>query len=559
MKTSFFGIVIGDTFRVSAKWLWHASHGIRWRLSLSSLLGIIRVAAGLGFIYVSKLLVDMATHRLQGDSHDMVSLGIVMVMLMLLQIGTGAFSSWFSMQTQIMMSNRNRNRIYTHLMHSQWLGKGRLHSGDVLNRLEEDVRVITSTLCGSLPQVLVTTVQLIAAFVFLSRLSMVMACSIALIMPFFLLFSKIYVRTVRRLTKQIRDTDSIVQSHLQESIQHHVLIQSMEQSGIMSDRLHGMQDTLYRQTMHRTRFSIFSRIMVTLGFAAGYLAAFIWSIIQLDAGTITFGTMTAFLQLVSQIQNPAVGLSQLIPSFIHASTSVDRLRELEEIPSEEGLDKKLISGVVGIRLSDVTFRYPDGDRNILQHFSHDFRPGSRTAIVGETGAGKSTMIRLMLSLLRPDAGSISLYNAAGESLSAQAETRCNMVYVPQGNSLLSGTIRQNLLLGNPDATEEQMYEALHRASADFVRDLNMGLQTVCGEYGEGLSEGQAQRIAIARGLLRPGSILLLDEFSSSLDMDTEQTLIHNLIQTCQDKTMIFITHRNMIIDYCDEVIKMQSL
>lgn len=549
-------VKMNATLKESAKWLWKASAGIRWRLTLSSVFGLVRVASGLGFIYVSKLLVDMATDKIYDDKRNMMMLIIILIVLLACELATSAYSSWFSAQTQINMTNRNRNRLFKHLMKSCWIGRGQMHSGDVLNRLEEDVRVITSTLCGSLPQVIVTTSQLIAAFIFLCQMSTVMAISIAMIMPFFLAFSKIYIKTVRKLTKKIRSTDSQVQSHIQESLQHHVLIQSMEQSSNMSDKLHDMQDTLYEQTMQRTRFSIFSRIMISVGFTVGYLAAFLWSIAQLDAGTITFGTMTAFLQLVAQIQNPAVGLSKLIPSFVHATTSVDRLRELEDIEIEDDDNKVPLDGVAGIKMENITFRYPDGDHNILNNFTHDFKPGSRTAIIGETGAGKSTMIRLMLALLKTNEGNISLYNTIGDQMNVAANSRCNMVYVPQGNSLLSGTIRNNLQLGNPQASESEMKEALHRASADFVNELPNGLDTLCGEYGEGLSEGQAQRIAIARGLLRPGSILLLDEFSSSLDTETENTLIKRLLESCSNKTMIFITHRNMIINYCDDIVKL---
>jgi ABC-type bacteriocin/lantibiotic exporter with double-glycine peptidase domain len=242
--------------------------------------------------------------------------------------------------------------------------------------------------------------------------------------------------------------------------------------------------------------------------------------------------------------------------------------ELEALPREEEGEPVLLAGPAGVRFEGVSFAYASrGDsgqyprsgygRWILDGFSHDFRPGSRTAIVGPTGVGKSTMIRLMLALLRPQKGSVTVYSGLGSGYTASPATRCNLVYVPQGNTLFSGTIRENLMMGNPEATDEQLTSALHTAAADFVFDLPAGLDTQCFESGAGLSEGQAQRIAIARALLRPGSILLLDEFSSALDAETESVLLERLTSELPNHTMIFITHRDRIIDFCDSVLRLE--
>lgn len=297
--------------------------------------------------------------------------------------------------------------------------------------------------------------------------------------------------------------------------------------------------------------------MVSFGFVAGYLFVFIWSLFQLQQGLITFGVMSAFLQLVGQIQRPTIELTRLLPQFVHATTSIDRLHELEALPGEETADRHRLDGKVGILMQEVTFGYEEG-KEVLHRFTHDFKPGSRTAVMGETGAGKSTTIRLILSLLKPKSGTIELYNAS-ERIVADARSRCNTVYVPQGNSLLSGTIRDNLLLGDPDAGDPALYEVLHHTAADFVKDLPEGLNTVCGEQGGGLSEGQAQRIAIARGLLRKGNILLLDEFSASLDEETEEILMERLLANYPDKTMIFITHHETVAGYCSDVVHLKKL
>jgi ABC-type bacteriocin/lantibiotic exporter with double-glycine peptidase domain len=332
----------------------------------------------------------------------------------------------------------------------------------------------------------------------------------------------------------------------------------MENEGRMEGRLDDLQDREYDQIKERTRFNIFARTMVSAAFSFGYIAAFLWGVYGISKGSITFGVMTAFLQLVGQVQRPVVNLTRQIPSFVYSTTSVDRLMELEDAPKESAGDPVKLAGAAGIRVEGVAYRYPDGKRMILKDLSYDFPPLSRTAIVGETGSGKSTLIRLMLALLKPVEGRVVLYDEAQE-VPASAATRCNLVYVPQGNTLFSGTIRENLLMGNPEATEEQMKSALETAVADFVFTLPDGLETRCGEGGSGLSEGQAQRIAIARGLLRPGSILLLDEFSSSLDPETERKLMDNLTKKAAGKTMIFITHRERIAQLCERTCRIDRL
>lgn len=294
----------------------------------------------------------------------------------------------------------------------------------------------------------------------------------------------------------------------------------------------------------------------------------LWGAIRLSTGSITFGTMTAFLQLVGKVQRPALDLSRLLPSFINALTAVERLMELEELPSEASRTTQLFPQTPDLQLKDVTFSYSTGDRPILNHFSCNFPAGSCTAVLGETGAGKTTLIRLLLALATPQEGSITLspantaqpplstLNFQLSTLEVSPQTRSNFVYVPQGNTLFSGTIHDNLLMGNPHATEAQMLQALRTACADFVLSLPDGIDTNLNEQGGGLSEGQAQRIAIARALLRPGHILLLDEATSALDPETERQLIKNLRRDCTGKTFIFITHHPAVAEACEATIQL---
>lgn len=518
---------------------------------------VMLTACSIGFVYVSKKLVDTAVALLSDKqpSHSLSFWAVLMVSIILFRIALNALRSYLQTRTEISMKNSLRKRLFDILLHIQNDGGTRHHSGDVLNRLQDDVRVVSNAFAVSLPNLLGTGLHFLAAFIFLMTLEPRLGLLIVVIAPAGLIIGKFVTSRIRNLTHDIRRTSSQVQSHLQESVQNITLIQTMEYAGSSTSTLDSIQGELYGNEIRRTRFSVVSRIFISLAFQAGHAVAFLWGVWGISTGSVTYGMMTAFLQLVGQIQRPLADMSGQIPSLIHASASIDRLMDLEALPSEEPAEPCLLSGKVGIRLDNVSFSYPDNKSDVLHDFSYEFKPGSRTAIVGPTGIGKSTMIRLLLALLKPRAGRISLYDSESE-VTVSPATRINMVYVPQGNSLFSGTVRDNLLMGNPEATQKQLEDALHVAAADFVFSLPSGLDTQCFEAGAGLSEGQAQRIAIARALLRPGSVLLLDEFSSALDPETETILLERLTKELPDHTMIFITHRDKIIDYCDSVLRL---
>lgn len=536
------------------KWLWAASDGFRLSVVWCALTGALNVSVSLCFVFVCKHLIDIAT----GISND--SLGAYigwMAICLTAQLVLSVIRSRLTTRTEVKLRNGLHNRLFEHLMKSQWNGREAFHTGDLLNRIEADTASVTDTVCRTVPTAFVTIVQLGGALYFLSRLDMRLTGILVFIMPLAILFSKSYVRKMRRMSREIRETDSRIQSHLQENLQHRIIVRALEYTRQTVEKLGSLQASLQRQVYRRTDFSVFSRSMVQIGFMTGYAVAFLWGVFGLRDGTVTFGMMAAFLQLVSQAQRPMVDLSRQIPAFIRVFTATERLAELTSLPLERQGKSVRLTGNLGIRISHVRFSYPDSGREVLAGFSHDFRPGSLTAIVGETGVGKSTLIKLILALVQPKEGNIVIYNEQ-EEVTASPQTRCNLSYVPQGNTLFSGTIRDNLLIGNPNATEADMRSALHTAVADFVFSLPGGLDTACGEQGTGLSEGQAQRIAIARGLLRPGNILLLDEPSSALDGETEKELLRRLAKEVTGRTVVLITHREMIAGLCSKVVRMKE-
>ncbi len=528
------------------RWLWQAWRGNHIQATLNAAIGLVDVCLSLSQVWAVKHAIDVASGAVSGSIYMAVGL---MGLLIAAGFALNIASIWVRNILGVRAQNRMQQHMLDRLLRSEWHGKERHHSGDVLNRLETDVANVVGFLTETIPNTLSVLALFVGAFFYLFSMDHTLAFITVAIIPVFVAFSKIYMGRMRKLTRSVRDSDSRVQSILQETIQHRMVIKTLESEDEMTARLDHTQATLRRNVVKRTRFSVFSNLALNSGFAFGYLVAFLWAAVRMSAHTLTFGGMTAFLQLVNKIQTPARSLTKLVPAFVSVLTAAERLMELEELPLEQQGDNLRIDSPCGLRLHHVGYTYEDGTRRVIDNLSFDFAPGSATAVLGETGAGKTTLIRLLLALLHPEEGRIDIYDAHG-SHAISPLTRCNFVYVPQGNTLMSGTIRDNLRLGKTDASEEEMRDALHRSCADFVFDLNQGLDTVCSEQGGGLSEGQAQRIAIARALLRDRPILLLDEATSALDGDTECRVIRNIMAD-HSKTIIFITHRPAVLQYCD--------
>ncbi len=538
------------------QYLWRVADGFRGTAIARTLAGIVRVALSLAFIWLSKTAIDCATGRVEAADGALTLWFGLMVGCLLCDIAIAQWSRYIESRALMRMNNRINRRLFNALMTMPLVnGQQGFHSGDMLNRLTLDVRTLSSFCLSQLPSMVVMIVQLIGSFAFLAWLNPFLALAPIVIMPLCLLASKLYFRRQRRLAAAIREGESDMHVSIQEGLKHRLVLKSLECIDVIDSRLGAIHQRLDASNREQTRLSVVSSGLVRLGFVLGYLTAFGWSIFSLQAGVITFGTMSAFIQLVSRIQSPIAGLTGYIPSFISTSVAIDRLREIDaDLPAAEPSGECEPMANAGVRVSDLSFSYESGSEEVLSSFSHDFKPGSRTMIVGSTGAGKTTLIKLLLGLLKPDSGRIEIYGDGG-SREVSSSTLCNFVYVPQGNSLLPGSIRDNLLLAAPDATDERLADVLHIAAADFVFSLPQGLDTSCDEAGGGLSEGQAQRVAIARALLRPGSILLLDEFNSALDVDTAATLMRRLSARCPDSTIIIIAHhQSAIAPYCDTLL-----
>ena len=542
------------TARIIMKWLWGAWKGNQLQAILNALIGLGMVAVSLIQVWAMQRAIDVAAGAREGNIF--VATGVI-AFFILCEFALNISSVWVKNILGVKAQNKMQQRMLDRILRSEWHGKEKRHSGDIINRLESDVNTVVNFLTETLPNTLSVLALFFGAFFYLFSMDKFLAIAIVIMLPLFLGFSRIYIGQMRRLTRLVRDSDSKVQSVLQETVQNRMLIKTLESDDAMVDKLEDTQSELRQNVIKRTRFRLYTNFVINFGFAFGYLFAFLWAALRMLDHTLTFGGMTAFLQLVNRIQGPARNLTALIPSFVSVFTAAERLMELEENPLEEQGEPIEIDAPCGIKLTDVSYAYDDADEYVINHLNYDFYPGSCTAILGETGAGKTTLIRLILALLHPTRGKVEIYNANKKN-ELSPRLRCNFVYVPQGNTLLSGTIRDNLRLGNLNATDEDMYDALHEACADFVKDLPDGLETQCSESGGGLSEGQAQRITIARALLRNRNIMLFDEATSALDPETEKQLLKNILAN-HDKTVIFITHRPAVVDYCDQTLKIERV
>lgn len=544
--------------------VWHQLKANRLQFFNNIVAGLIIVALDFFFVWITKKTIDIATDV--SNCFSLTTATFLLVITMVLQLIISAWRSWINAMLSVKATNKMQLDIFKNAISTPWLFRNKYHSGDLVNRIEKDVNIIINFVTDTLPSFFVVAVQFCGAFAFLYLMDKNLSLFIVIIIPFFLILSKLYVKKIRRISRRVRDIDSRLQSQYQESIHNNIIIRTLEGAiSVFLSKICFTQDLLVNFVRRRSFFSITSTLVVNFGFACAYLFTFIWGTYHLSKGLITYGTLIAFIQLVAQIQRPARGMIKFVPEIIGLLTSGERLLEIKQI-SENSASESVLSSTseasnvylekleIGVKLTNVSFGY-DQNKLILDNVSYDFPPRSRTLISAPTGRGKTTLIRLMMGLFRPNCGDISVYNDKF-SYKIGSSTLSLFAYVPQGNTLFSGTIRSNLKLAAPNATDEELYHVLKIVKADFIKGLPQGLSTPCGESGTSLSEGQAQRICIARTLLKNAPVLLLDEATSALDEETEATLLNNINVSYPNTTIICISHRQKAREFCTAIFKL---
>ncbi len=539
-----------STFIAVIKFLYKTAKNYKWIIILIIILDVAEVGLSLLFVWLSKNTIDVATGTMDGN---LTNYAIKLVIIVLAQILLQIVSIRISNISWTKMSNSLRYKMYDSLVYAQWNELKFIHSGDMLNRIMRDSEDIIKILISGVPAAISATIQLIGAVIMLFSFDSTLAIILGIGVPFLAVFSKIYYNKMRLYSQQIKESESKITSTLEEGLMNQLVIRSFELQPYTLNNLKSEQSILLKKVRKRTRINVFANIFMRLSFQGGYITAFLWGIKGLYSHTITVGMLTAFLQLVARIQRPVFDLMSQLPNIVAARTSADRLQTILSIKKENISERIFFNEPVELKVEDITFSYENNSRKILENFSMTAKQGDLIAVIGESGAGKTTLLRLLLSLEKPNSGNIRL-KSKNYSTEISEKTRSNFVYVPQGASLFSGTIRDNLMIGKENATDNELKHVLEIASAQFVYNLPNGLDTYIGEKSSGISEGQAQRIAIARSLLRPGKILLLDEATSALDSKTEKEFLNNLNKNLGDRIVIFVSHHEEVKDFCKKYV-----
>lgn len=534
------------------KWLMKYSKPYMGRIALMMVFSITSTVVSLWMVQISKNIIDNAT----GGNKFLTLLIVYFILLVAMQV-VGIVSTLLTAVLNEKFSFGIRKQIYDKIIRSHWMDVKKYHTGDLMTRLTSDAGAIADGIIGTIPSIIILFVELLMVFVTLFIYSKLLAFFALMVAPVAAIVSFFLGKKLKKLQVKVQESESNYRSFLQESLANLLVVKSFANEDYSVDRLTTLREERFSWVFKRTKMSIASSTVMSMTFQLGYIVAFAYGAWQISTGQITYGTMTVFLTLVNRVQSPIIGLAQQIPRVVSVLASAGRVIELQNIPVEDRLPEKVTSDKIGVDIENLTFGYTD--EIVLDDVSLNIKPGEFVAIIGESGIGKTTLLRIIMSFMGNYSGKVEFFDENGITDPANANTRRFISYVPQGNTLFSGTVRENIRMGKLDATDEEMWDALKlSAGYDFVKELPNGLYTVIGERGHGISEGQAQRIAIARAFVRKAPLLILDEATSALDENTEKEVIKGLQQLEPRPTCIVVTHRKSILAYCDREIKIEN-
>lgn len=537
------------------KWLWNTFHKERWQVVIITFTCAISASLTVVYADFSKRIINAAT-----EEHSMervIQCAIGFLILITVQLILNLVSASFADRCKARIEVTLRKHILDSVIKKDYQGVTKYHTGEIQNRMTNDVTTISEGFTSILPDLIYFVVKLVCAFIYLVVIDKFFTLVFVVGGFAVLIFSLMFKKIVKKLHKKVQESEGTVRSFIQEILTSLLVIKSFNVENKVEKEAEDLMELNYRTKMKRRMFSIMARAGVSASFNIGYVFALAYGAYRLVNG-IDYGTVVSMLQLVNQIQQPFASLSNMLPNYFGLLASAERIIELDKINDEFEHNNSDINAIdtydklKSINFENITFGY---DRDvILDNTSLKIDKGDFVAIMGISGIGKSTLLKLLLGVFRIDSGSITL-DVGNEKIPVDCHTRKMFSYVPQGNFLLSGSIRDNLTFINSDVTDEEIKEAVRISCADqFVYDLPQQLDTVIGEHGIGLSEGQLQRLAIARSILSKSPIMLLDEATSALDEATELRFLKNL-KEMQDKTCIIVSHKTAALEICNKHIK----
>ena len=541
------------TFRdILEDWKWIFSYSKRYKgaIVFYTLLGVFSTTLSLIAGVVGKYIIDIVT----GYKTEMLgTLAATMVSSALFSLIFNNLLNRVSTKLKLNIHHEIQADIFDKIMDADWLSISKYRSGDILNRFIIDTRTVSENAISWIPNLVIAVYSMLATFAVIWNYSKVMALLAIASAPVMLAMSRFVIGKQREYSRKTRETSSKIMTFDVETFYNMDSIKSFGVSPLYGKKLREWQEKYKDISLESNLFSIKTNVFMSLVSNVIQFVAFGYCLWLLWKNEITFGTMSLFLTQRNRMSSAFNNVVAIVPSFLNTSISANRIRELAQLPKEKHLSNRQITGKVRVRMEDVDFAYEEGNP-VLQNVQFSADPGKIAALVGPSGQGKTTMIRLILGLVEPDKGKAGILLEDDSFIPGNADIRNCFAYVPQGNTILSGTIADNMRIVKEDATDEEIIECLKLACAwDFVKDMNEGINSSVGERGKGLSEGQAQRIAIARSLLRDAPVLLFDEATSALDVATERQVLRNIMEQYKDKTCIVTTHRPSVLAMADKV------